>query len=316
AAVGDRKRHVRVLLDDEDRDAGLVHLLDDLEVALDEDGREAHRRLVHQEQLRPRHQRPPHRDHLLLPARQGPCELRPPLVQQREQLVDAVEVLLVAAAAQVGAHLQVLEHRHRREQTPVLRHDRDPAGDPVARRPARHVLPAQPHRSAPRPHDAQDRLQRRRLARGVAAEQADELPLVDVDREALQDVDLAVVGVDRVELEQGLGGRHFFAISPRPRYASTTRGSVATWSNEPSAILTPWSSATTRSEIPSTTCMSCSITRIVYPPSSRSLLISAVISWVSTGFMPAAGSSSRSSVGFVAVARAISSRRLLAYESE
>ena len=38
AAVGDRERDVRVLLDDEDRDAGLVHLLDDLEVPLDEHG--------------------------------------------------------------------------------------------------------------------------------------------------------------------------------------------------------------------------------------------------------------------------------------
>jgi hypothetical protein len=40
-----------------------------------------------------------------------------------------------------------------------------------------------------------------------------------------------------------------------------------------------------------------------------------VISCVSTGFIPAAGSSSRSSRGFVAVARAISSRRRFAYES-
>ena len=33
------------------------------------------------------------------------------------------------------------------------------------------------------------------------------------------------------------------AIPPVPRYASTTRGEVATCSNVPSAILTPWSSA-------------------------------------------------------------------------
>src|SRR5581483_1115642 len=38
-AVGDRERDVRVLLDHEDRDAGLVHLLDDLEVLLHEDRR-------------------------------------------------------------------------------------------------------------------------------------------------------------------------------------------------------------------------------------------------------------------------------------
>ena len=46
----------------------------------------------------------------------------------------------------------------------------------------------------------------------------------------------------------------------------------------------------------------------------RSFAISSVISCVSTGFIPAAGSSSRSSRGLVAVARAISSRRRFAYE--
>src|SRR5919112_1496384 len=36
AAIGDREGHVGVLLDDEDGHARLVHLLDDLESALDE----------------------------------------------------------------------------------------------------------------------------------------------------------------------------------------------------------------------------------------------------------------------------------------
>src|SRR4051794_41391895 len=81
AAVCDRERDVRVLLDDEHRDAGLVHLLDDLERTLDEDRREAHRRLVHQQQLRLRHQRPTHRHHLLLAARERASELAAALVQ-------------------------------------------------------------------------------------------------------------------------------------------------------------------------------------------------------------------------------------------
>ena len=46
----------------------------------------------------------------------------------------------------------------------------------------------------------------------------------------------------------------------------------------------------------------------------KSFEISSVISCVSTGFSPAAGSSSRSSRGLVAVARAISRRRRFAYE--
>src|SRR6185312_1510152 len=115
--------------------------------------------------------------------------------------------------------------------------------------------------AVPRRHDPEDRLQRRRFAGGVAAQQADELPRADGEVDALEDVDLAVVGVDGLELEQRRDLVHFVAAAFVPRYASTTRGSVATASNVPSAILIPWSSATTRSEMPSTTCMSCSITR-------------------------------------------------------
>ena len=90
-------------------------------------------------------------------------------------------------------------------------------------------------------------------------------PAPHLEAQPLEDVDLPVVRVDGVELEQRCGPfvAHFVAVALVPRYASTTRGSVATCSNVPSAIFTPWSSATTRSEIPSTTCMSCSMTRIV-----------------------------------------------------
>ena len=73
-------------------------------------------------------------------------------------------------------------------------------------------------------------------------------PGVHLDAQALQDVDLPVVRVDAVEPQQRLGRgtvlaavrlAHLVAVAFVPRYASTTRGSVATASNEPSAILTP-----------------------------------------------------------------------------
>src|SRR4029450_5368555 len=41
ATVCDRERHVRILLDDEHRDAGLVHLLDDLQAPLHTHRRDA-----------------------------------------------------------------------------------------------------------------------------------------------------------------------------------------------------------------------------------------------------------------------------------
>src|SRR5881394_188919 len=204
-----------------------------------------------------------------------------PLVQEREEPIDAVEVLLARATLQIRAHLEVLPDGHRPEQAAVLGHDRHPLLDPVAGRARGHVLAAELDRSPAWRDDPEDRLQRGGLSGRVSAEQTDELALPHLERDALQDVDLAVVGVDSLQLQQHQAASPFLR---NPRYASSTRVFVATSSKLPSAILIPWSSAATRSEIPSTTCMSCSITRIVYPASSRSFPISSVISPVSTGF--------------------------------
>ena len=58
------------------------------------------------------------------------------------------------------------------------------------------------HAAAVGAHDAEHRLERRRLARGVAAEQADQLARLDADRDALEDAHLAVARRDVIELEQ------------------------------------------------------------------------------------------------------------------
>src|SRR5262249_9175978 len=58
ASVGDLQRHPRVLLDEQDRRALAVDVLHDAEDRLHQDRREPHRRLVEQQQARPRHQRP------------------------------------------------------------------------------------------------------------------------------------------------------------------------------------------------------------------------------------------------------------------
>ena len=70
----------------------------------------------------------------------------------------------------------------------------------------------------------------------------------------------------------------------------------------------PYSSTSTRSHRPMTSFMSCSISNTVMP-SSRIFSISLRSFTVSEAFMPAAGSSSASSFGSVANARAISRRR-------
>src|SRR4051812_10612748 len=58
----------RVLLDDEDRDAALRDFSDRFEDLRDELRRDPERWLVEKKQARPRHQRTPDREHLLLAA--------------------------------------------------------------------------------------------------------------------------------------------------------------------------------------------------------------------------------------------------------
>ena len=50
--------------------------------------------------------------------------------------------------------------------------------------------------------EAHDGLERRALADAVAAQQADDLALADVERDAVQDVALAVVGVQVLDRDE------------------------------------------------------------------------------------------------------------------
>ncbi len=79
--------------------------------------------------------------------------------------------------------------------------------DPVARQ-ARDVAALEPDRALRR-HLAHDRLDRGGAADAVAPEQADDLAGVDMHVDALQDVALAVIGVQIGDLE------HHAASSPR-----------------------------------------------------------------------------------------------------
>src|ERR1700704_5225330 len=181
---------------------------------------------------------------------------------------------------------------------------REPEPDDLVRWDLGEVAVAHAHGALPGTQDTCDRSQCRRLPGAVAPDEGDDLALFHLERDAFQGLDVAVVGVDVLDLED----RHQ-ATFAFPRYASMTSGSRWTASGTPSAIFVPWSSTVTRSEIPITTFMSCSIRRIVILRSSRRRRINCVMRAVSLGSIPAVGSSSSSSVGSVARARAISSRR-------
>src|SRR5207249_3633372 len=67
---------------------------------------------------------------------------------------------------------------------------------------AGEVAVAHPDGALPRAQDTGDRSQRRRLPGAVAADQRHDLALLHRERDALQRLDVAVVGVDLLDLEE------------------------------------------------------------------------------------------------------------------
>src|SRR5271157_6566908 len=97
--MSDAEGHEGVLLDEEDRGAPRVHFLDHVEDLVDEDGGEAHRRLVHEEYPGIGHEAPRSGEHLLLAAGQSAALLGRALPEPWEEsegvLDTAVDLSLV-----------------------------------------------------------------------------------------------------------------------------------------------------------------------------------------------------------------------------
>src|SRR5207302_8142913 len=132
------------------------------------------------------------------------------------------------------ADLEVLDDRQGREHVVDLRHEvHPPAGEPV-RPGARYVVAAEPDAAAARAQESVDRLEQRRLARAVRADDRDDLPRSGAQRDPAQHEHLAVARLELRHLEHG--AVHAWV----PRYASTTAASARTSAGPPEAITRPW----------------------------------------------------------------------------
>jgi hypothetical protein len=153
----------------------------------------------------------------LLAARERPRELAAALREAREEREHARQALLHVRARRlaVRAELEVLEHRELRPQLAPLRHERDAEGRAPGRGDARQRLAAEEDLAAAGRAHAADRAQRRRLPRAVRAEQRDHLPLVHLERQAVEHLRVAVGDVDGAHLEQRAHVRA--SAAPRPR---------------------------------------------------------------------------------------------------
>ena len=185
---------------------GAVQFLDRLEDELDDEGREAQRRLVEQEQARTRHQGAGDCQHLLLAARQRTAALRLALLEDGKHLEGAGDILVEKLwVAHRGAHLQILEHGHAREYAAALGRLRDAELGNLVDGRLGDVLAVEVDRTGARARRAANCHHQGRLARTVGADEGDDLPGIDVHVDALERLDLAVEGLNTPDLEKGFG---------------------------------------------------------------------------------------------------------------
>src|SRR5258708_39783754 len=182
---------------DEDGRTLPIDLLDHVEDLLHQLWGQAHRRFIHAEQLWPTHQRATHRHHLLLAARERAGQLLAALGQPWKQAKDAVAIAAHAAlvaAADEGAQLEIFFHRHARKDAPRLGHHGDATPDDLAGIETVDALAGEHDLTLGWFDQPEYGLHRRRLARGIAAQEAHDLALVQVVVDALQHVNRAVIG--------------------------------------------------------------------------------------------------------------------------
>jgi hypothetical protein len=162
--------------------------------------------------LRVQHQRAADRQHLLLAARELRAQIRLALGKAREHLVHALRHSRDWAGPRHGR--EVLVHRERLEDVALLRHPADAGGRALVRRElVQSRLPTE--RDGPpcwRVAPGQ-RVDQRRLARAVAAEQRERLPFAERERHVVQHHGLAVARAQVVDAQQL---RHVLAV-PWPR---------------------------------------------------------------------------------------------------
>ena len=125
-ARGDLERHLRVLFDQQDREAFGAKIDDQFEQPFDQKRRQAERRLVEHHQLGPGEQCAADGQHLLLAAGQNRGRHLPARGEVREAVVDGFDVARdIEFGAAIGAHLQVFVHGQADHDLAPFRHQNE-----------------------------------------------------------------------------------------------------------------------------------------------------------------------------------------------
>src|SRR5207237_4848684 len=125
----------------------------------------------------------------------------PALDQSRKIRGNALVVPVNAGAGHPleAAERQIIGNAHAGEQTSALRYISDATARDLRGDKARRILALQPDRACRGRSNPDHGLEQRRLAGTVAAEQSEDFVLAHVERNRVENVALAIEGVDAVD---------------------------------------------------------------------------------------------------------------------
>ena len=205
SAVGKRQRGACVLLDQHDGDAAPRDLGELGEYSLDEFRRKPGGRLVEHQRLRPDQQGAGDRQHLPLAAGEPAGHQRSLPRKIGEHGVHGLDPRrALRFRGRIRGDAQIIGDGHRGEHVFGLRRESETGGDAPMRGRARHVGALKAHCARDDRHKPGERLDQRRLAGAVGAEQRDDLARRDGERGAAHDRQPGLVARDQpLDLEHG-----------------------------------------------------------------------------------------------------------------
>jgi hypothetical protein len=155
-------------------------------------GREPQRHLVQHQQSRIGHESPADRQRLLLPTRERTGLPFPQSCKEREKVIDAISGP-VAIAPGIRPDKQILVHRQAGKDAATFGHKADPEADALVSGHMIYGLSRETQFSGRGAHQPRDGLEQRGLPGSVGADDTVGLALVDVEGNAEESLEIAIV---------------------------------------------------------------------------------------------------------------------------
>src|SRR3984957_6823105 len=306
--VGGVQDAAHVLFDDQERDARAVQGGERRVDLVDEARRESGRRLVEDDQAGLADQRARDGESALFAAGQAAGALVGAGAKQRELRIDALDGRRRGAprAQRIAAQHQVLMHAHVSEDAARLGDIADALAHHAIGREARERIAGEADAALEGRQVAEDGLQQRRLARAIGPDDAHDFAGADIERHLVQDFQPAIARADALDSQHQCPPCD--AGCEAPSRASITFSSARIWAGGASAILSPWSITTQRTQRSRAKPMSCSISRMARPAPRWPRMMPAIVSRT-TGWTPASGSATSRRSGWPRSCIDSSSRR-------